>query len=113
MTTNMLLRQVFKDPIMMDCFALRCEAVGLRNCIERLHVLAWQHRVSKNVEAMKAAHRCIRSCQKRIEACESEIKDEEERFKSESIAVAIYSVVMGVLLILICEYENLMANLLT
>ena len=88
---------------MFDCFALRCEAEGLRNCIERLHVLAWQHRVSKNVEAMKAVHRCIRACQKRIEACESEIKDEEERFNSESIAVAIYSAVLGLLLILMLQ----------
>ena len=86
---------------MFDCFALRCEAEGLRNCIERLHVLAWQHRVSKNVEAMKAVHRCIRACQKRIEACESEIKDEEERLNSVSIAVVVYLAVMGFLLILI------------
>jgi hypothetical protein len=67
---------------MFDKTQLQCEIWKLQSSIQKMHIVAWEHRVNKNRIAMKVIHRHINIAKKRISDCEwmvSELEQESKR----------------------------------
>ncbi len=75
---------------------LNVEVSKLKTSIQKMHIVAWQHRVNKNRIAMKCVHRHINSAKSRVSDCEWMIAElDKEDFRGnvyrlfEAILVAI------------------------
>ena len=72
------------------------EILTLKGRIQKMHIIAWQHRVNKDMFSMKAAHRHIGIAKLRISDCEWMIAELDKEYRRNNVYRLWEIVVVGI-----------------